>query len=336
MEEKEFKNLFSKSTVLVTGATGLIGKALTKKLISYGAVVLAQVRDKEKAVKLFGNTHNVIYVDGDVRNFKLEENKVDYIIHTASMTSSKAFIEQPIETIDVLIEGTRHVLELARKRKIKKFIYLSTMEVYGAPHTDRKIDELYGSNLNTMSPRNCYPESKRMCENICSAYAAEYNIPVNVLRLTQTFGQGVAYKDNRVFAEFARNVIENNDIVLKTKGETKRSYLHVDDAVDAILTVMKYAPPGEAYNVANEATYCSIYEMAQFVAKKIADNNIKVLILEENIDRYGYAPVLHMNLDTNKIQKLGWSPKKGLEDMYNDMIFSMKKGKEKETMRKSL
>lgn len=325
MEEKDFKNLFSKSTVLITGATGLIGKALTKKMIGYGAVVLAQVRNLEKANKLFGNEHNVIYVEGDVRSFELAEKKVDYIIHTASMTSSRGFIEQPIETIDVLIEGTKHVLELAKERKIKKFIYLSTMEVYGTPNTDIKIDELYSSNLNTMSPRNCYPEGKRMCENICSAYASEYNIPVNVLRLTQTFGQGVTYSDNRVFAEFARNVIENKDIVLKTKGETRRSYLHVDDAVEAILTVIRYAPSGEAYNVANEATYCSIYEMAQFVAENISGNMIKVCISEEkNAEKYGYAPILHMNLDTTKIKMLGWNSKKGLVEMYNDMIVSMK------------
>ena len=75
------------------------------------------------------------------------------------------------------------------------------------------------------------------------------------------------YNDGRVFADFARCVIEKRDIILKTKGETKRSYLYTEDAVCAILTVMLNGESGQAYNVANEETYCSIYEMAQLVAK---------------------------------------------------------------------
>lgn len=319
------KDLFEGNIVLVTGATGLIAQSLVKKLLDNGAIVLAQVRNVERAKSIFGTETNITYIQGDIRTFDFKSQKVDYIIHTASLTSSRAFVENPVETIGVLIDGTRHVLDIAKQLDVKKFIYLSTMEVYGSPSTDDKIDELHGTNLDTMSPRNCYPEGKRMCENICISYEAEYNVPINVLRLTQTFGQGVGYNDGRVFAEFARCVIEGKDIILRTKGETKRSYLHVDDAVMAILTVMKKAPAGEVYNVANEATYCSIYEMAQMAANKIAKKNIKVKIVEEDEKKYGYAPTLHMNLDTQKIQKLGWCPQKGLDEMYMDMIAHMKK-----------
>lgn len=129
-----------------------------------------------------------------------------------------------------------------------------------------------------MSVRACYPESKRMCENLCACYMKEYGVPVNIVRLTQTFGPGVEYDDGRIFAELARCVIEKRDIVLHTKGETKRNYLFTKDAVNAIITVLLHGENGQAYNAANEETYCSILEMANMVAKKCGKGDIKVKI----------------------------------------------------------
>ena len=305
--------------ILVTGATGLIGKALVKELINEKATVIAVVRNEGKARGLFGD--KVKYIIGDVRKADLTGVSVDYIIHAASQTSSKQFVKDPVETISVAIDGTRHLLDFAKTQDhLKRFIYLSTMEVYGTPSTDEKIDESYGTDLDTMSVRTCYPESKRMCENLCASYGAEFGVPVNVMRLTQTFGPGVEKNDGRVFAEFARCAVERKDIVLKTKGETRRSYLYTKDAVSAIITVLEKAIIGEAYNVANEATYCSIYEMAEMVADKIADGKIKVRIEEDQNNERGFAPELHMNLDTSKIQKLGWKAKIPLQSMFEAMI----------------
>ena len=168
------------------------------------------------------------------------------------------------------------------------------------------------------------PESKRMCESLCASYSSEFGVPAKVVRLTQTFGPGVKYDDGRVFAEFARCAIERRNIVLKTKGETRRSYLYTEDAVNAILTVLYNGIPGEAYNAANEETYCSIYEMAKMVAGRFGDNSVKVLVEETNPEKLGYAPVLHMNLDTTKLRNLGWKAKFNLESMYQNMIEDMK------------
>lgn len=203
-------------------------------------------------------------------------------------------------------------------------VYLSSMEVYGSPLNDLKIDEKHGTNLDTMKVRSCYPESKRMCESLCASYSSEFGVPAKVVRLTQTFGPGVKYDDGRVFAEFARCAIERRNIVLKTKGETRRSYLYTEDAVNAILTVLYNGIPGQAYNAANEETYCSIYEMAKMVAGRFGDNSVKVLVEETNPEKLGYAPVLYMNLDTTKLHNLGWKAKFNLESMYQNMIEDMK------------
>ncbi len=312
---------FDGQIVLVTGATGLIGSNLVKKLISDNAKVIAVVRDLEKAQAIFTNCDNLEYVVGDVRTIDLLGRKVDYIVHAASKTSSKAFVTNPVETIEIAYEGTKNILDYAKTLpELKKMIYLSTMEVYGAPVTDEKIDEKHNTNLDTMQVRSCYPESKRMCENLCVAYGTEYDVPIDVLRLTQTFGSGVDYEDGRVFAEFARCAVEKKNIILKTKGETKRSYLSVDDAVSAIIILLLSKKSGEAYNAANEDTYCSIYEMARMVADKIANGTIGVEIQEDVTNKSGYAPTLHMNLDTKKLQMLGWSATDDLLTMYEKMI----------------
>lgn len=320
-------------TVLITGATGLIGLTLVNALLRYGTgrenppKVLAFVRNREKAEKIFRDIHEeqlkLLY--GDIRNPIATEAPIDYIIHAASVTASKAFVSQPVETIRTAIDGTVNVLELAREKKVRSFVYLSSMEVYGAPETDEKITEDHGTNLNTMSVRSSYPEGKRMCEALCTAYFAQYGVPAKVVRLTQTFGPGVAYNDGRVFAEFARCAIEKRNIVLHTKGETKRSYLYTEDAAAAILTVLLKGENGQAYNAANEESYCSIWEMAQFVAKECANGEIGVDIQIEDENKFGYAPALRMNLDTQKLRNLGWHAKVGFRNAFLYMMRNMER-----------
>ena len=325
--------VFEGKSILITGATGLIGKALVKKLIKENqnrknkVNVIAVVRNFEKAQRIFKEDicEELKFLVTDVCGFEAKKMNVDYIIHAASQTSSKGFVNIPVDTIMTALQGTRNFLELAKMNEVKGFVYLSSMEVYGTPITDEKICENHATNLDAMKVRSCYPESKRMCESLCASYAAQYGIPAMVVRLTQTFGPGVVYSDERVFAEFARCAIEEKNIILKTKGETKRSYLYTEDAVEAILTVLIEGKKGEAYNAANENTYCSIYEMAELVAQNCTKTPIAVIIKESNeIEKLGYAATLHMNLDTSKLKELGWQAKTGLTEMYQYMIEDMK------------
>lgn len=327
----DFSHMENK-TVLVTGATGLIGSSIIISMLEWNrknvnkVKVIAVVRSIKKAETVFSDYNNdeIEYLESDVCTLNAKEMSVDYIIHGASRTSSKAFINEPVETIMTAIIGTKNMLDFAKMNNCKGFVYLSSMEVYGTPLTDEKIYEDRPSDLNVMEVRTSYPESKRMCENLCVSYASEYNVPAKVVRLTQTFGPGVQYNDGRVFAEFARCIIEGRDIILKTKGETKRNYLYTADAVTAILKVLIDGEIANAYNAANEETYCSIYEMACESAK-LSKNGINVVI-EENTDisKFGYAPVLKMNLSTDKLKAIGWKPAYALTEMYSRMIKTMK------------
>lgn len=320
-------------TIFVTGATGLIGQNIVNALLYYGLwvenppKVIALVRNIEKAELLFaeqlkdcGNCLK-FFVSDITASFELEE-KIDYIIHGASQTASSAFIEKPVETIDIAISGTKNMLEFAKRHKVESFVYLSSMEVYGYPEKGEKVIESKIGALSPLIVRNSYPLSKQICESLCCAYVSEYAVPTKIARLTQTFGPGVDYNDKRVFAEFARCVIEKRDIVLKTKGETERSYLYTMDAVSAILTVMLKGENGQAYSVANEDTYCSIAEMANMVAN-LGDINVKFDL--QDVTAQGYANTLYMDLDTSLLKSLGWKSTVNLEKMFKHLIESIKR-----------
>ena len=286
--------------VFVTGATGLIGYTLVSALLyrnlkyKSNIKIIALVRNitkaKEKFAEQLKQNLNLKFVVGDVENLPPIDEEIDFIIHGANPTASSYFVENPVEIIKTAIWGTNNILNLAKEKNISGLVYLSSMEVYGAPHTDELINEAHGTTVDTMSVRSCYPEAKRLCEVLCASYADEYKVPVKVVRLAQTLGPGIDKNDNRVFAEFLRCAINKQDIVLQTEGTSKRCYLYTTDAVTAILTVLFNGKDSEAYNVANKNTYCSIMEMAQLVAHELANDEIKVVIKVDDKSKRKFPP----------------------------------------------
>ena len=182
--------------------------------------------------------------------------------------------------------------------------------------------------IDILSTRSSYSEGKKIAECLCKSYSEEYNIPVSIVRLSQTFGPGVDYNDGRVFAEFARCAIEKKDIVLHTNGNTLRSYCYTKDALTGIILVLLEGKIGEAYNVSNPETALTIKEMAQLVAKEFANNEIEVkLELDNDYSKFGYNPEMKIVLDITKIQELGWNYTVGVKEMFSNLIESMKKVK---------
>lgn len=321
------------STVLVTGATGLVGSQIIKTLLMMNEMyhteirILAMIRDHKKAQSVFEefSSEYLEYIVGDVSEKIEVEDKVDYIIHTASVTASKFFVEHPVETLTIAFDGTRNILELAREKQCKGVVYISSMEAFGI--TDPSLEKVKEEDLGYIDihkVRSSYSEGKRVCELMCSCYAAEYQVPVKIARLAQTFGAGISYEENRVFAQFARSAILKQDIVLHTKGLSVGNYCYTRDAVVAILLLLVKGNSGEAYTVANEESHIRIGDMAQMVADKIANQEIKVVFdIPESELTFGYAPDVDMWLDSQKLQALGWKPEIGLEEAYQRMIASM-------------
>ncbi|MCM1392218.1 MAG: NAD-dependent epimerase/dehydratase family protein [Ruminococcus sp.] len=336
------KSLYG-SKILITGATGLIGSFYVKcisnlnKTDNANITLYLLVRNREKAEKLFGglNDENINYVVSDICDLQDVDAELDYIIHGASITTSKMMVTNPVETIDIAINGTKNMLEIARKQKnLKAFLYMSSLEVYGV--TDPSLEYIgetdYGY-IDQLNVRSSYSLGKRMVECICASYASEYNVPTKIARLTQTFGTGVQYNDVRVFADFSRCVIENRNIILHTKGETVHNYCYLSDAVTGLTTVLVKGNVCEAYNVANESTDISIYDMAQMLCDMYPEKNLSVVVEDNgNAAKLGYPPANKARLATKKIESLGWSATVDLKEMFNrliqDMIFQTQEGVE--------
>jgi UDP-glucuronate decarboxylase len=328
----EWHKLSGKS-ILVTGGTGLIGSQIVKALACANRIkelnmnICVLARNYNKVQKILGelvDRKDINIILQDIQQLKDISLKVDYIIHGASVTSSQEFVKSPVETIDVGLIGTKNILEIGRKNSIEGMVYLSSMEVYGVSDFNlESVNETDYGYIDPLDIRSSYSEGKRMIECMCSAYVSQYNMPIKVARLVQTFGPGIEKNDNRVFAQFARSVMLKKDIILHTTGETLRSYCYTRDAIIAILMLLTKGNQGEAYNIANEEETISIKDMAQMLVEHYGNDEMKVIIKLEDIRKYGYAPVIKMRINTDKMKLLGWQPKITLLDMYNRMIQSM-------------
>ena len=321
-------------TVLVTGASGMIGSQLVKALLRCNYVrhtnirVLALVRSTDKAKSVFEHflsDERLRLVKGDILSKLSFSETIDYIIHGASVTGSREFVESPVDTIRTAVEGSMNLLELARRNRVKSFVYLSSLEVYGVTDPDLETvkEEDYGY-LNPLSVRSSHSESKRMVECLCVAYHKQHGVPVRIARLSQTFGAGVDYEDGRVYAQFARSIIEGKDIVLHTKGDTVRNYCYTRDALKAILCILVKGADGVAYNVANETTACSIRDMAELLMKQYPNSGSRLRFEIEDGQNFGYNPTVKIKLDTTKLQALGWEAEVPLGEMFDRMIISMR------------
>lgn len=309
------------TSFMITGATGLIGSSLIRCLLALdkGIRIIAPVRNKEKAMGMFDDLfHRVKWMECDLASYDFDQvGKVDYVIHCAAPTSSKFFVDCPVETIRVIYEATVSLLNYARRQNVKGFVYLSSLEVYGSGLPDTKITENMQGYWDVMNIRSSYPVAKRAVENLCCAYASEYGVPVKMARLTQTTGPGIAKDDNRVVAQFARLAAKGEDIVLHTTGESARPYCYTMDCVSALLYILLKGKNGEAYNVANESTYISARGMAEF----LRDNfNSAIDVRVELNDNMGYAPVSKLDLSTMKLRALGWQPRYDMKQLFERLI----------------
>lgn len=319
---------FRDKTVVVTGATGLIGSLACKALLladgrlGLGCDVVAVVRDQEKAECILGAYAPL----GDLRYIvaDLVEGRVlgvvgaDYVLHAASITKSKVMVERPVDVIGISLRGTKTMLDLARETGAR-MVYLSSMEVYGDMPEGVVSDESQLGWIDLISPRTSYPESKRMCECLCAAYASQYGTRVCSARLAQTFGAGVLPGEGRAFMQFARAAMRGDDVVLRTPGLSEGNYVNSIDCVAALLILLVRGGAGQAYNVANEASHGTIREVAQLACDVLGDRHSHVIIDVDQSNSAGYAPDVHLRLSSAKLRSLGWEPRVSLADSFRQL-----------------
>ena len=315
--------------VLVTGASGLIGSLLVDELMfcneigKFGINVFALGRNKLTLEKRFKTHYNNKYfhiIQHDV-SYPLDcSYKFDYIIHAASNAYPQAFITDPVGTVMGNVSGVYNLLEYSRKNGLKRFLFVSSGEVYGEGIEDNiEFDEKYSGYVDNTNIRACYPNAKRTAETLCVAYTHQYGIETVIARPCHVYGPTFTSKDNRASFQFIKNIINNEDIVMKSKGLQIRSYCYTSDCVSGILTILLHGETGNAYNIANKESIVSIREIAEIIAE-IAGKKI-ITELPSEIEKMSYNHSTRSVLNANKLESLGWEPqfdmRTGLERTIN-------------------
>ena len=303
-------DFLSGRSLLVTGATGLIGGCLIDALMKNPKrdyQIYASARDEKRAsvrFKDYDDSNAFHFLKYDVRHPLICELNFDYIIHAASDASPYAFVHNPVEIIKSNIIGVSNLIEYGLSHHMKRFVYISSGEVYGEGD-GRVFDEDYSGYVNCMKARSSYPSSKRAAENLCVSYAEEYDADVVIARPCHVYGPNFSEKDNRVYAQFIRNILNDSDIVMKSTGEQFRSWCYVVDCVKAILYILLNGKKGEAYNVADSHSVLSIRELAEIIAE--IGNKKVIMEIPPTTESSGYNVVTKSVFLTAKLEALGWS-----------------------------
>lgn len=313
------------TTVLITGVTGMLATYMgytihyLNETAHLGIRAILTYRNKEKLDKKFAGLlacEDLAFVPQDVVVPMKIEGPVDWIIHAASNASPRYIRQDPVGIINANTRGTQELLNLAKEKRVKGFHFLSTREVYGqAPSNIASISENDFGALQILEARSCYPESKRLAETLIRSYSDQYQVPFTISRIAHSYGPGMSIaQDGRIMSDLISNVVNKQDIVLKSSGEAIRAFCYIADSVAAIFMIMLNGENGEAYNVANEDEPLSIASLAKKLVSLFPDRNLRVIFQIPNIPDASYAKFKRVPLSTEKLQKLGWKKKINLDE----------------------
>ena len=311
--------------ILITGATGLIGGCLIETLMmnpKRDYQVYASGRNQARAMerfKDFANDESFHFLKYDVIEPLDSDIRFDYIIHAASNGSPNFFAQKPVEVMKSNLYGLVNLMEYGLSHGMKRMLYVSSGEVYGEGD-GRVFTEDYSGYVDCTKPRSCYPSSKRAAETLCVSYVEEYGADVVIARPCHTYGPHFTEQDNRVYAQFFRNVLRGEDIVMKSTGEQFRSWCYVVDCVSALLHILLKGKCGEAYNIADEKSNISIRELAETIAR-IGGKKV-VIDVPDADEKKGFNIVMKSIFSVGKLEGLGWkahsSIEKGLINAINE------------------
>lgn len=296
-------------TILITGATGMVGTHLIDALMLLGDVkVYAVGRDKNRAMDRLGSYYDsplFTFVEQDVCNKFPSDIKPDIIIPLASNTHPLAYSQYPVETMLINIKGAEHALNLAVETGAT-VLYPSTVEVYGNAIGEDTFSEDYTGKLNLSTSRSCYTESKRSAEAMCQSFIAEKGAKVKIVRLSRLFGPTMLMPDSKASSQFIKKALAHEDIILKSEGNQLFSYTYITDAVRAMLHVLIYGEVGTAYNISCESCDVRLKEFAGLCAQY----NGKDVIFElpSETERKGFSVAQKAVLDNSRLRSIGWTP----------------------------
>ena len=321
----EWQRLSGKHFV-ISGASGMIGSFLIDVLMhknraeNANIAVTAIVRNEERARERFSAYSedarlNIVKCDiNDGVNIPCA--KADYVIHAASNTHPVAYANDPVGTVTTNIIGTNNLLKYAAGNGCERFVFLSSVEIYGENRGDREyFTEDYLGYIDCNTLRAGYPESKRCGEALCQAYIRKENMDIVIPRLARSYGPTMLASDTKAISQFIGNGVRKENIVLKSAGTQLYSYTYAADAVSGVLYCLLRGECGHAYNIADPASDITLRDLAAIIAG-IAGREV-VFEIPDAVESAGFSKATKAIMDGSKIKKLGWQPlynmKTGLE-----------------------
>lgn len=309
----------SGKNILVTGATGLIGSCIVDVLMNHEGQdyhVYASGRNEERVSQHFLEYRKSAYfhfLKYDVTEPLQSDIDFHLIIAAASGANPVLYSKDPVGVMKGNFCGVDNLLAYGVKHNLEKFVYVSSGDVYGEGD-GRVFTEDYSGYVNPLNLRSCYTSVKRATETLCVSYAHQYGLDVSIARPCHTYGPNFTENDTRVYAQFIRNVLRGEDIVIKSTGEQFRSWCYVVDCANGIMHVLLKGKNGEAYNIADEKSNITIKGLAEMIAE-IGGKKI-LFELPSDAEKAGYNVVKKSVFSTEKLQSLGW---KIQGDMFSKM-----------------
>ncbi len=313
--------LLNNKHILITGGNGFLGKYFTKTIDDYNKIFNKNIKltvvdnfitSKRNFLKGI-NSKNIKFIKADAAKKINIKGKIDFIIHAAGIASPFYYRAKPLETLDVAVNGLRNILELAKKNK-SKVLFFSSSEIYGDPDINHiPIKEEYRGYVNTMGPRACYDEGKRLGETLCYIYNQKFKTHVNIVRPFNIYGPGMMKKDYRVLPNFASLIKFNKSIKIYGSGKQTRTFCYISDALNGFFKIMLKGQSGEAYNIGNPKPEISMLELHK-LSEKILNKKIKKTQINYPKTYPADEPKRRCP-DINKAKlHLGYTPKIKLQD----------------------
>jgi UDP-glucose 4-epimerase len=311
--------------ILVTGGSGFIGSYLVEKLLTESHEVIVLDNFVTSNIKNLGSVidnSKLKIINGSILDESLISStleKVDYVFHLAAAVGVMNIVNNPLNSIRVNILGTHNVLHFASKHGTPIFL-ASSSEVYGK-NSQSKLSE--DSDRILGSPqilRWSYSEAKAIDESLAMAYWVEEKLPIRITRFFNTVGPRQLGSYGMVIPRFISAALKNEPIKIFGSGDQTRCFIHVSDVIDAIqLIAFNSGCIGNVYNIGNPYEI-SIKDLALRI--KLLSNSKSSIRFENYEVGYGtkFEDMDRRFPDITKISQLGWSPKKDLDFILNELI----------------
>jgi len=313
---------FEDKTILISGSRGFLGRyftgvfsALNKNVLKKPCRVIALdnlITAGELGSKSQDELQGAFHQHDIIQPFSIEK-PVDYILHAAGIASPYYYRAYPLETLDVAIQGTRNMLNLAREKK-SKIVFFSSSEIYGDPESRYvPTPESYRGNVSCLGPRACYDESKRLGETLCQIYHGQFGVHTNMIRPFNVYGPGMQEKDYRVLPNFGSRIANGQPLKIYGSGNQTRTFCYVTDAINGFLRVLTKGVPGEPYNIGNPDPEISMLELAKRVEQVLGRDVGKDIV--NYPDSYPADEPNRRCPDISKARhQIGYEPGVSLED----------------------